>query len=167
MPQHRLKRRIKSYFRILSKEFPAIGDGSPCRLYTASINWHTMSALTVRHDDEGLSGLRTTGLVRYSEATAYYRSAADALLAVMVRTMVKVAMKREGTGRDPAWAQRLLPRDKLHVVLYQNGNSMGNTDRIFRYLHFRKGIRVLSVPSDSADLTAPWEDFVFADYPYC
>lgn len=160
MPQQKMKRRIKSYFRIHPEKFPLDEPiGGSCTLYTASINWHTMSALTVTPDENPC--LCTTGLMRYSSGKAYYRSASDALRAIMVRTMVKVAVKREGTGRDPLWSQRLLPKDRLHVVLYQNGNSKGNTDRIFGYLHFRKGKRVLSIPSDSQDLTSPWEDFTF------
>lgn len=163
-PPTRLKKPIRSYFQIDKRHFPPAPDRPNNIGHTAVIKWQTACSLSVMRGGRP-SCLMCTGLLRYWSNTAYYMRPRDALRAVFVKTLVQVAQEREQEDDvDPAWARKLLPTDRQHAVLYQNGSHSGSPDDLFGFLHFRNGDRVLSVPSDTRDLTQPWEDFVFRDY---
>lgn len=179
-PQRKMKRPVRSYFkteRIPPSSFDSeINPYSNMEIFTAHIHWHRSSSLTMTGTD---SALLDVGFQKYHGKFAYYNSTRNALRSVIVRTLVKVACEWEDEGEDPLWSKRLLPADgnqdnvrdfggnkRDYVVLYQQGNSDRQNDRLFGFLQFRYGKRVLSIPRDSNDWTVPWQDFVFDEYPH-
>ena len=180
MRQKKMKRSLNWYFR--TKPMPPSSETlednpySNDTIYTASIVWDRHSSLSMNGVD---SAFLDVGFERYHGKHAYYRSKREAVHAVVIRTLVKTACEWEDDGVDPLWSRRLLPDDvnedgvrqfggnkRDHVLLHVQGNSDRLNDKIFGFLQFRSGVRVLSVPRDTNDLTVPWQDFVFNEYPH-
>ena len=86
--------------------------------------------------------------------------------------LVLLAMERRETLmlEDPSWARQKLPSERENVpgrdycVLYQNNGGKHKLDTLFGILFLRGGKRVLSIPSDQTDWSAPWDDYCFVDY---
>ena len=168
MPKSGLKYPIKNYFHVqsISTRKPEDDLAYTNNVFTASIDYNKTSNLAMKCT---ASGLISNGFVRYYQKMACYKDEASVKHAVIVRTLVKVAAKNDPHGSDPAWTIKLLPDGvsrRNHVVLYENGNADHTNERLFGFLQFRMDKRVLSIPRDYNDLTVPWEDFLFDEYPH-
>jgi hypothetical protein len=157
MPKKLARKKVSRYFVQHSE---TVRDGM--QIWTCQIDGERQSSLKSVNSS---TALLDNGLACFHKNTAFYKTKAQALKSVIIRTLVEVATDWEDAFYDPKWAREVLPENTTFAVIYENGGVLGgHGDKIFGVLQFKGGHRVLSVPRDEDDLTRPWQEFTFADF---